>query len=312
VPPNVFALGGAGASSGESLRFARFARAPKSRELGFVEFHEEPVAGEIFARHGSGLRDLAGLRAALERLRERMAVPPEAASLVLPDHVVRHVFTEIGELPSEREAAEEMLRWKLKRLIPQRVEELRLAARRVAPLRGQEEPERLLVTFAPEALLAGFEELFAEQRIHLGSIASETLLTVAALAPALADGELTALLVVEANGYTLTVLRAGEIFLVRPKVHPQGDVADQAAAAERELRLTRSFLGEQLAQVAVGRVLLVAPEPAEPAWMLVAREALGGNVMVARREHLGLGREGPPVGWRELLPLVGAAATEVR
>lgn len=313
VPPHVFALTEAVGEDGQRLRYARFVRQRKSSELAFVEYHEEPLGGEVFARHGSGgLREAAGLAGALDRLLARVTGPVSEASLVLPDGVVRHVFSEIGELPSDPAAGEDILRWKLKRLIPQRVDEMRLGVREVPSLANQEEPDRLLVAFAPEALLGQLEDLFAARGIHLGLIGGEALLTVAALTPAVADLALAALVVVEEESYTVTVLRHGEPFLVRPKVHPPGDDADRAGAAGLELRLTRSYLGEQLPTVPLERVLVVAPEAAEPAWLLAAREALGASAVVVRREHLGLGREGPPIPWRELLSLVGAAATEVR
>ena len=47
------------------------------------------------------------------------------------------------------------------------------------------------------------------------------------------------------------------------------------------------------------------------AWKSLLEDALGAAVEVVRRERLPVRLEGPPVGWREILPLAGAACLEV-
>ena len=53
------------------------------------------------------------------------------ASLVMPDAWLRVTFTESGDLPSAADARDEVLRWKLRRLVPFRVDELRVGATEV-------------------------------------------------------------------------------------------------------------------------------------------------------------------------------------
>ena len=115
-----------------------------------------------------------------------------------------------------------MLRWKLKRLVPFRVDELRIGAVEVTPLPGQEEPRRLLLGFAVEALLAALEAAFERVGIRLGRISSTSLALLAALVePAAGDG-LTALVLAEGRGRR----RRGR----RQRLHPGGGARRRAAA----------------------------------------------------------------------------------
>jgi len=94
--------------------------------------------------------------------------------LVVPDAWLRVSFSEITDVPRQAEARDEVLRWKLRRLVPFRVDELRVNAAEVAPLPVQEEPRRLLLGFGVEQLLAQIEDAFAAHHVHIGRIADLT------------------------------------------------------------------------------------------------------------------------------------------
>ena len=205
-----------------------------------------------------------------------------------------------------------MLRWKLRRLVPFRVEDLRVAAAEVTPLAGQEEPRRVLLGFADEHLLAQLEEAFERAGVRLGQIASASLSLVAALDAAAGD-DLTALVLVGDDDYALVFVRGGEPVLHRYKgaigaagIDPRGVV--------RDLRLTRNFLEEHFPGVRLARAVLAAPPELEPLWLDRLTEGLGEAAEPLDGRHLPplqLETPGLPVPPRELAPMMGAARREV-
>lgn len=315
LPPHVFAV-----ESGR-LRYAGFSRGAARKlasgrgTLQLVEYHEEALP-DVFAHGplGGPLREPAPFREALGRLLGRLGTPLREASLVLPDAWLRVVFSESGELPRPALAGpdrrDEMLRWRLKRMVPFRVEDLRVAAVEIAPLPRQEEPRRVVMGFAVEALLAGLESELAAHKIHVGHITNGSLALLGVLGAALRPHALAVVVALEPGGYTVLVTRHGEIMLHRGKALGEGVGGDRAAAA-RDLRLLRTFLGEHLPDVPLARALLVAPGEVEAQWSEVLTTALGAPVEAVRREALPVRLEGPPVSWRDVLPLAGAASLEV-
>ncbi|HET9767380.1 MAG TPA: hypothetical protein VFS60_11070 [Thermoanaerobaculia bacterium] len=311
APPHVFAL------DAGTLRYGRFVEAGggwELRELRRVELPAESFQAGVL---GGPLREPAVFGERLAQLVGGLSAPVREASLVLPDAWLRLTFVESGELPRAAEARDEVVRWKVKRLLPFRVEELRLSASEVAPLPQQGEPKRLLIAYALEALLAQLEEAFAKAGVWLGRITSESLALLPAVGEALTEAPLGALAVVRGGGYTLLFTRRGEPVLYRFKSRDEPASAASAptsfpSTVERDLRLTRAFVAEQLPDLEISRVV-------------VAGEA-GRDETRAWQEWLaaGLGRAGEPleslrlplasaerVGWMEVAPMLGAAREQV-
>lgn len=306
-PPHVFSL------DEERLRYGHFARdrhgfrlrAYREVELPRDPFQHGPLGGPL--RDPIAFRDLvAGLVKAIPGgVRE--------ASLVLPDTWLRVTFTESGDLPQEPAALEEVLRWKLRRLVPFRVDELRVDATEVSPVPGQEEPRRLLLGFAVEQLLAQIEEAFAAAGVRIGKIASSSLALLSAVQPA-PGGAFSALVLVGDEGYTLIFARGGEPVLHRYKGFT-GNLPDAARAGfvGRDLKLTRNFLDEHFPGATLGSVLLLSPPELEPAWLDRLEDGLGRPAAPVDGRHLPpLRAEEPGVPpWRSLAPMLGVARQEV-
>lgn len=317
MPPHVFAL------EPRLLRYGQFARAGGG--FRFRAWREAPLPADAFhsGLMGGPLRDPRAFCDTLSGLLAGLGFPVKEASLVLPDPWLRVTFTEVGDLPRGHEAREEVLRWKLKRLVPFRIDELRIAATPVSPLAGQAEPNRLMLGFAVEQLLSQLEDAFTAAGVRIGQVVNRSLATIAALAlePAgdgweAADGaapRFWALLEVEETGYTLAFVRDGEPVLHRFKAFT-GSLPEEARSSfvSRDLKLTRDFLEEQFPGSRLEQVVLVAPPELEPAWMERLREGLGRPAVPLDGKHLPpLQSEGAAVTWRELAPLLGAARREV-
>jgi hypothetical protein len=306
APPHVFAL------DATTLRYGRFVEAGESWEL--RELRRAELGADAFQPGvlGGPLREPAAFGERLRQLLALVSAPVREASLVLPDAWLRLTFIESLELPRAAEARDEIVRWKVKRLLPFRVEDLRLVAEPVQPLPQQSEPKRLLVAYALEALLAQLEEAFAAAGIWLGRITSESLAMVPAVGEPLAGAELGALAVVRSGGYTLLFTRRGEPVLYRYKALdeslPSASSAGISSTVERDLRLTRAFVAEQLPDLALSRVVVAAESP--KAWQEWLQAGLGraGEPLEALRLPLASAER---VGWMEVAPMLGAARQEV-
>jgi len=245
----------------------------------------------------------------------------EEASLVLPDAWLRTAFAEVAELPTDSRGRDEVLRWKLKRLVPFRVDELRVRAAEVTPLAAQEEPRRLLLGFGLEGLFSHLESALRAAGVRVGRISNEGLSAVGALTPAIlgaGDRALVALTLASDRGYTLVVVRGDEPVLHRFKSFaPTLPEAARGASVIRDLRLTATFLEEHYPELPIERVVLAAPEESAARWGRWIDEGGLGRVELLGSEHTVPVRTGgdaagvdlPPE--HEMLPVVGTVCQEV-
>jgi hypothetical protein len=306
-PPHVFAL------DAERLRYGQFV----SDRHGFRlrAFREAALPRDPFQHGplGGPLRDQAAFKELVAAQVKAIPGGVREASLVLPDTWLRVTFTESGELPKTADALDEVLRWKLRRLVPFRVDELRVNATEVAPVPGQEEPRRLLLGFAVEQLLAQIEDAFAAAGVRIGQISNTSLSLLAAVAPSV-GGAFSALVLVGDEGYTLIFSRGGEPLLHRYKGFT-GNLpeASRASFVGRDLKLTRNFLDEHYPGAVIGAVLLLAAPELEPVWLERLEEGLGAPAAAVDGRHLPPLRaeEASVPPWRSLAPMLGAARQEV-
>jgi len=307
APPHAFSL------DVRRLRYGQFVRDRHGFRL--RNWRQAAVPPDSFHSGllGGPLRDPAAFTAFVGNLIQANSGIRDA-SLVVPDAWLRVSFSEITDVPRQAEPRDEVLRWKLRRLVPFRVDELRVSAAEVEPLPVQEEPRRLLLGFGVEQLLAQVEDAFAAHHVRIGRITSSSLALLSAVELPAGDG-FSAVVQVEPEGYTLIFARGGEPVLHRYKPFTGGmPEGSQVGFVTRDLKLTRNFLDENFPGSALGPVLLLAPPEVEQEWMERLREGLGDSPVtpIDGRSLPSLRSEDPVAPpWREIAPMLGAVRQEV-
>ncbi len=119
VPPHVFEL------APGYLRYACLQRVAEGFEAKVYREVELPAATFSEGPLGGPVRDRAQLQGAIEELLQASQVDPDEASLLLPDAWLRTVSVDLGE-DAPKVSRQELMRWRLKPLVPFRVEELRV------------------------------------------------------------------------------------------------------------------------------------------------------------------------------------------
>lgn len=232
----------------------------------------------------------AGLEAALRALLARLDKVPRHASLTLPDAWMRALVVDVGVLPRQRQDAEEQLRWRLKKLLPCRPEDVRLDYLQLG------DNGRHLILLALERPLATLEEVFAGAGVRLGRV-EPLVLAAAALAPGRGPGVVVA---VEDRSLGIAVVSGGRLTLLREKVLPANLARAEALLCHE---LTRSVEHLQAAEGGAVSVWLAAGEE----WgEVVARWSAGTSGVTVRRLEAGTGRVPPGGGSRmDHLALLG-------
>lgn len=293
MPPHVFEI---------APSYLRYACIERSAD-GFVAktYREVELSPEAFSTGplGGPVRDLGRLDRAISEVLEASQVKAVEASLLLPDAWMRTVAVEVGG-DSPKVPREELLRWRLKPLVPFRVEELRVEG---VELGGS--ASRLLVGFAVDQLVAEIEDRFAAAGVRLGLITSRGL----SLMWALRDlGQALAIALLDEGGYSLTIVKDGQPMLVRHRGLPPFALDEgQIEHVRRDLRLTRESLGEEGAGV-----LLCAPPGAAETWLPLLEEGLSAHGAVLTIDHLRAVRVPFALPVETLAPMLGAAAAELR
>lgn len=304
MPPHVFAV------APGRLSYGRFDRSREGFHLGAMG--EVELSADAFQEGllGGPLREPRRFQESLAALLAELPAGIRSASLVLPDAWLRVAFAEGGDLPKAKAARDEVLRWKLKRLVPFRVEELRVAGAEVGPMNGG--PPRLLLGFALDALLAQLEDAFAACGVEIGQVSSRSLSLLAGVSELGAEGGLVTLALVGEEGYALAFARRGEPVLHRYKAMPaEATGAARSGLVRRDLRLTRSFLDEQIPDEPRLPAIVAVPGDLEPTWLEWIAYDLGATAVSLGFEHL------PPLSGAAGLkaidvgPLLGAASREV-
>jgi len=286
-PPDVFVLRDAGASyfHFDSPRKGEW-RLAAARESDFPPdaWHDQtlgktPAGPRVLADMIEGARRLAGGR--LSR-----------ASVVIPDSWIRVFLVDFEEATGSAKEIEEMISWKLKKLLPFRPEEFRFVWSPVQ-MSGQ---KKCFVVGVLDRVALGIESSFAELGIRVGSIEAESFAVSRLPSPASPSSPVDefVLLAAGGHGFQILIVRSGEPLLYRSKKFLGEEGKEHDGLVKRELDLTRAFLASGKGLPGRCRVWR---DPAAPPIDLaaLAGEVVGGEIEEIRLPPaIEVPREFPP------------------
>jgi hypothetical protein len=162
----------------------------------------------------------------------------ETAAVIVPTGWLRSFLIDVDRLPRREEEVHDVVRWRLKKLLPVPPAELRISVVRLSESEGQ---RQLLVMAGIERAMAGIEASFASIGVEVGLITTRLF----SLVPRLA-GETAATLVIqhEESFLSLLLLVGGipQLLRTKPLARPDGD----GTAVLREATLTLGFIRESV------------------------------------------------------------------
>lgn len=238
---------------------------------------------------------------------------PGRVSLVLPDNLAKVSLITLPERPASRKQLLEIIRFKLRRSVPFRLEDS-LISHQVLPSEGKE--LTVLVALMLRAVVEQYEQVLESIGARPGLVELCTLslfnLCRAGMAK-VADGRDVALLNCAYGYFALIIVRDGRLIFYRCKSLGLREDENQEldSVMARELASSFSYYQEKLGGQGIGKIFLrsLALPPDEVAG-LVDRVGFGEVVAVDPSSALGLAnglRLDPAVGQR-IAPAVGAAS----
>lgn len=262
-----------------------------SKRSGLERLESRAMPADCFQLGPVGLLQVKveKLKATLESLKASLGGWPKKASMVVPDAWLRTVLLELEALPRRREEAEEVIRWRLKKLLPCRPEEVRL------DYVSWKTENRVLVVFGLDKPLSVLEDAFASLGCHLGSLEPVSV-AVAAVLPA--NSRPLLLFSTFDAAMAVVVVAAGQVQLTRLKLLPSGE-AKMHALVLRELTRTVQLLSQyRLGEAGFSVVIGECPEGLAQAVQLWALEQRGVDVRrLGEPPGVAQGSVSPLLGW---------------
>ncbi len=189
----------------------------------------------LFDLGPAGLRgvDVQRLTALLKSLQETISGDRRAA-VVVPTHWVRCFLVEPEDLPRRQADLQDVLRWRLKKLLPIAPADLRIAASIQSPMG---DTKSVLCSAVPEKAVAQLESAFAGAGVSPGLV----LPRIFALATETASSDGHRVIVQQEDSvWSIVVIVNGGIRLIRTKPLPQS--GGPWAGAQREISLAMSYI----------------------------------------------------------------------
>lgn len=280
---------------------------------GFREIPDDVVGASIFRPNLAAPDETA---ARLKDLFEKTGTKPGRVSLVLPDNLAKISIVTLPEKPPGRKQLEEVLRFKLRRSVPFRLDEAAVSFQLLHESPGE-------VSVLAAVMLRSVVEQYEAALEKAGATPG----LVDLCTPALVNlcrrdldeatrGGSDAALVNAAKGYfSLVIVRGGRIVFFRCKSYAAVDEdappAPGGTALARELATSISYYQDKLAGVDLGTAFVrTVSAPHDEIAEILERQGIGRIEAVDPSAVLGLGaglRLDADVAQR-LAPCVGAAA----
>jgi len=273
---------------------------------------EHAVGATIFRPNLGSLDDLTRQ---LGELFDRSGTKPGRVSLILPDNLAKVSIVSLPERPATRKLLREMLRYKLRRSVPFRLEDATISS---WALPGPGPEHHLLVAVMMRSVVEQYEAAFeaAGARPGLVDLCTPSLFNLVRpeLAKCVAAGADAALLNCTRNYFTLMIVRSDRVVFFRCKTYAGGEEDDPSgrlAVMGRELTSSFSYYADKLGGVGVGTVFVRAVSPGLDEVVPVLERI--GVLSVRPIDAAGvfdpsLGPRFDPLDGQRLAPALGAAS----
>lgn len=218
-------------------------------------------------------------------------------SVSLPEGVIKTVVVALESKPGSRAELDEILNWKVERVVATPVAELRINRQRLSPVGGR---ERYAVTCSREVVIAEYEALFAAAGWQAGLLMPRHLSEAQWLIWDDAPGD-KMLVTGRPGGFTGVVVRNGQPVVVR------SHDCDDALRAD-ELHRFALYYRDRLQSEAVETGLLVLGGVDTDEAFRVISEALGTSPRRLYPSDFAVGLEGQPITFEQLAGPAGLAS----
>jgi type IV pilus assembly protein PilM len=201
------------------------------------------------------------LTARFQEMFELTGTRPGRISLVIPDNLAKISLLTLPERPSSQRQLDELVRSKMRRAVPFRLEE---AAISYQLFPGDGRQVSVLVLLTPRQLIDRFEHSLAAlgARVGLIDIATPNLINLcrSRLELASRNGKDVALLNCASNYFSLVIVRNGRVIFFRCKtLSPEGESANGGNGfLVREVASSLSYYREKLAGQGIESVIVRA------------------------------------------------------
>ena len=244
-----------------------------------------------------------------DELAQTIAQTAEAAGLLnkkrwsvaLPDATARTLVVALESRPSNRRELNEVIAWKIERLIAAPANELRISRQRINPVAGQ---ERYVVTVAHNEVLSQYESVFTAMGWNAGLILPRHIGEAQWLMWDNSPGDK---MLVSANriGFTSLIVRNGDPVLVRTFVCRPESISDELHRFALYYR--DRLAGETGAANSLTRLLVLGGIDFTEARIAVS-EALDSNPMAVDAADFGIDLRGEAIPFDHLAGAAGLAS----
>jgi len=238
-----------------------------------------------------------------------------AAALVLPDRWLRMTFVHLEDVPRNARQRQEALRFKLRKQVPFRVEELRVRGAETEAGRG--ESARFLIAFCVERVVAQVEDSFRRNGIHIGLVTNASLSAAHGIRQVYGEDGASLLFLARPDGYALLAHAGnGPAFYRYKNLDPALPAPVVTRRVVRELRMTKSFSEERELFGPEGALpehtLLLASESTRGPWSERLEAGLGLEALAFQsngrnNETFPSGPDSPDLPPELFLPMLGAS-----
>jgi len=234
-----------------------------------VEVPGELLESDLFRVR---IRSIDQYRALVAGALQKEGIKTTRISLVLPDHLARVALLPFEELPRTRRETLELVRWKMKKAVPFKVEEAAVDYQVLPPDPASGGKGRvLLAVLMPASIVSEHEEIFQALGVHPGVVDLSTF-SLAHLYRTVIDDEVPAggdfmLVNVTTTCFTVMIWRDGRPIFYRCKTFSfaaedggSNEAAFDAAAAyrliHREAQASIVYFTERLAGKSFARIYM--------------------------------------------------------